>query len=59
MEMEKRKSSESVKHQQRLSYPISYPETRGEFWDSVIELGLEEAMKNIRYLNKKLPVSSQ
>lgn len=48
MEMEKRKSSESVKHQQRLSYPISYPETRGEFWDSVIELGLEEAMKKYK-----------
>lgn len=48
MEMEKRKSSESVKHQQRLSYPISYTEIREEFWDSVIELGLEETMKKYK-----------
>lgn len=48
MEMEKRKSSESVKHQQRLSYPISYPENREEFWDNVIEVGLEETMKKYK-----------
>ncbi len=44
MYLEKRKSSESIKHQQRLSRPMVFPEERSRFWEDLKRMGLQKTM---------------
>lgn len=42
--LEKRKSSESVKHQKRLTEPMASPENRSQFWEDVEKIGLQKTL---------------
>lgn len=44
MHLEKRNSSESIKHQKRLSEPMVFPENRAQFWEDINKLGLQKTM---------------
>lgn len=44
MDLEKRESSESIKHQQRLREPMVFPEDRSQFWKDLERMGLQETM---------------